>query len=218
MPEMISVSEAAQRLSVSRYRIYARLRDGSIRGRQSGRSWLVDSSSLPSPRRTRPMSADMALALVLLFDNVQPEGLLGSEMSRLRAKGDLLSAAPADELIERVRSWMAARAPIARVQVAPADLEALREDNRLVPSGLSDPRADMAAADVVEGYIARADLDDFADDHFIDLEAEHQRPNLVLRTLKTPPAPIPRLLSAADLIDHGGPRETQAALRLLERA
>ncbi len=160
----------------------------------------------------------MALALAEIIEDRRPEGLFASQLSRLRTKSAVIATRPAEEVVDLIRAWMASRAAAIGVEVAPADITSIREDSRLLPSGLSDPRTDLAAAAVAEGYIARTDLAVFADDHFLDLEAEHERPNVFLHVVDTPSNPTPRLLSAADLIDHGGPRETQAAMHLLGRA
>lgn len=218
---MISVAEAAGRLGVSRHRVYARLREGSVRGQRSGSSWLVDASSLTPAHRSRPMSPRMALALSEVIDGRRPAGLFPAQLSRLREKADLVASQPTAEVLALVRSWLAARAATVWVEAAPADIASVRDDSRLALSGLSDPRSGLAVVDAAEGYIARAELPGFADDHFFDLDAGHEQPNIFLHVLEgsaVPVVPTPRLLSAADLIDHGGPREAQAALRLLGRA
>lgn len=159
----------------------------------------------------------MALALAEMVDNGRPERLFASELSRLREKSAPIASEPAKEVVGLIRSWLASRAHAVRVEAAPADIESIRDDARLVPSGLSDPRTDLAAATVAEGYIARADVDTFADDHFLTWMSGTSAPTSSLHVIDAPTRPVPRLLSAADVIDHGGPREVQEALRLLGR-
>ncbi|WP_159621255.1 helix-turn-helix domain-containing protein [Ruania rhizosphaerae] len=221
MTQMISVSEAARRLGVSRHRIYARLRAGSVLGTRTGGTWLVDAASLSPALRGRPLSAPMALALAQMFDGHLPLVPFASQLARLREKAERIKTEPVETVIDLVRSWMAARAQTVELEAAPADLEAIGEDPRLLASGLSDPRTDLAVVGVCEGYIQRAELNAFADHHYLDPTAQDARPNVVVHVLDHPlesTGIAPRLLTAADLLDHHGPRETQSALRILGRA
>jgi len=111
--------------------------------------------------------------------------------------------------------WLAARG-VRKVYRAREPLAVL-EDPAVIRSGLSDSRAGMSAADVVEGYVSRAQLSAVVRRHL--LRAAGAPANVVLHVVEElPPDPVPPLLLAADLADHDGPRELARAEVIIHEA
>jgi len=208
----VSVAVAAERLGVSSRRIRERIAQGDLVARRVGRAWLLDEAQLGrSERVARPMSPRVAWAFLDLLDGGAGEGVSQPEQSRLRRKREQLSDGDAPTLL---RSWLRNRTSVLRYAAAAADLPALLEDERLVPSGVSDARSGLAAAGVVEGYIAADDLDDLVAEYLL---SDKGRPNVILHVLvdRSLPDPLPLPVLLADLADHDGPRESAAVERLL---
>lgn len=208
----VSVADAASRLGVSPRRIRERIARGDLAARRVGRAWVLDESQLGrSGRVARPMSRRVAWAFLDLLDGGRGEAVSQPEQSRLRRKREQLIVGDAPVLL---RSWLANRATVLRYSAAVADLSALREDPRVVCSGVSDPRSGLSAAGLVEGYIASADRSDLVAEYLL---SRRGRPNVLLRVLDdrafAAPVPLPVLL--ADLADHDGPRESAVVERLL---
>lgn len=86
-------------------------------------------------------------------------------------------------------------------------------------SGLSDPRAQLSAADLAEGWVSADDLDMFCRDHL--LVPTTATPSVVVHVAPvtiTVPDPVPLLLLAADLSDHHRPRPNTRARDLISEA
>lgn len=214
---MVPVSEAASRLRVSRGRVHHRIAAGSLRAEKVGSTWLVDVEGLQPARASRPMSQPMALALAMLAESQIPP-VRPSESARLKEKLNRLRSMPTDEIPPLVSSWLADRARQIELEMHPDDLAELRRDDRLKLSGVSDPRAGLSSSVDLEAYVQPDDLEAIARDYFLDLHAHPARTNVVLRVAEVPMSEVPRLFSAADLFDRGGPRERRAGLELLEHA
>ncbi|HEX3828275.1 MAG TPA: helix-turn-helix domain-containing protein [Sporichthyaceae bacterium] len=209
----VSVAEAAARLGVSSRRVRQRIARGHLAARRVGRVWVLEEAQLGrSERVARPMSARVAWAFLDMLDGGRGEGVSQPEQSRLRKKRELLRNGDAASLL---RSWLPNRADVARYVAARADLPALREDSRLVRSGLSDLRSGLAAAGFVEGYVSAGDLDALVNEYLL---SQQGRPNVVLHVLgdRSLPDPVPLPVLLADLADHDGPRESAAVERLIK--
>lgn len=76
---------------------------------------------------------------------------------------------------------------------------------------MSDPR-------VAEGYVAAADIDAVAADHWLERPPVDEMPNVFAHVVPALPSRIGALLLAADLAEHGGPRERRRAHELLDIA
>lgn len=207
----VGVAEAARMMGVSAGRVRRLAAEGRIDARLVGGRWLVDAASLPSaPRRSRPMSPRMAWALVVLSDADKPGWVEPQEAYRLRRALERLAADNEPELL--LRSWLASRAE--RRRLSAPDAQALRSDARVVISGLSDERAGLSAAGVVEGYVRADDAEAVIHDHLL-IDAG-SRADLVLHIAPLlPEAPVPLLLVAADLAEHDRPRELARARALI---
>lgn len=216
--QMVPVSEAARRLGVNRFRVHQRIAAGSLKAEKVGSSWLVDAAGLRPARASRPMSPSMVWALARAGEGKAPD-VRPAERSRLNEKLWRLREEPADELPRLVSSWLADRARRVELEVHPEDLPELRADPGLRLSGVSDPRAGLASGSDLEAYVAAGDLDELADRYFLDLDAQPERPNVILHVLdQALHGDVPRLFSAADLFERGGAREERAGLELLGRA
>lgn len=214
----VGVSEAAERLGVSRQRVLQMVTDGRLPAQRVGQSWSINEVDI-SRRRVpvgRPLSVDMVRGLLDLAAGVRPE-LSSRDISRLRvnmvrlvrevkANGD-----PAGLL----RSWLAQRAQRLELSVAEADLSEALTDDRLVISGVSDKRAGMWSPRIGEGYVDEKVAQKFFADHFIVGTDDRSRSNLIVHVAIVVP-PISPLLIAADLSDYRGGREDRQARAVLE--
>lgn len=94
------------------------------------------------------------------------------------------------------------------------DLPEMRNDPRLVLGGISDERAELAAAAEGEAYVAAGDVEALRADWLL---VESGQPNVRLHVVKDePPRPLPLAWLLADLADRGGPREVEQVRRLLD--
>src|SRR5882757_7119429 len=193
----VSVAEAAKRLGVGVPRVHQRIADGSLRAERIGSQWVVDELSLlrVAERKSagRPLFALVA----------KPPK---SEEDVRRIAGVL-------------RSWFRSRASRELYRAASADLPGLREDVRWAAlGGLSAAASGIGAGDLVEGYVAEADVKSLSDD-FLLVPAERDA-NVVVHLLPEGRRAYPdsRLLLAADLAEHRGPREERRAIELLREA
>ncbi len=206
------MSEAAVELHVSPARVRQLIKAGRLDAEQVAGRWIVDAGSLrrTAQRPGRPMSPRVAWAL-LLEPEREVQWLRPDETSRLRVRTRQL--ADASNPLALLRSWLAGRAQVHWMQVQ--DARALLADERVVPSGISDPRAGVSAAGYAEAYIHADDFDDVEADHLL-VAAPRSRANAILRvTPILPPRPVPELLVIADLVDADGPREEARATSLL---
>lgn len=119
---------------------------------------------------------------------------------------------------DNLLAWLRNRSSRRLFVAAPSDLNALREDLRLVPSGLSDPRSGMDDLRLLEGYVKADDVDAIASAYWLELPGIDDRPNVVLHVSPVRPPAIGPMLLAADLAEHGGPRELVRAHELLDEA
>jgi len=213
----VGVTQAAARLGVSPQRVRQLLESGRLPGQQVFGRWVIDPAALNRPEVSagRPMSSRMAWGLVELLEGDRPEGLAPSEVSRLRRKVRSLASALDPALV--LRSWLPNRAVRVKLVAEPSAVGRLREDERLVPSGVSDPRAGLSAAHEVEGYVRRQDVAGLRRDHLLlPVDVAGQAANVVLHVVERPvPTPAPWVLLLADLADRAGPRETARLEELL---
>ncbi len=207
----ITVPEVAEVLGVSARRVRQLIDAGRLRARRVGRQWLVDGASLPTgPRRSRPMSVRVAWAFLAGDEPTDPAAARRWHQRRRRLADD-----PEPESV--LASWVASRGE--RLALAGREPGAVVADSRLVRSGLSDPRAQLSAADLAEGWVSAADLDMFCRDHL--LRPTTATPSVVVHVAPatiTVLGPVPLLLLAADLADHHQPRPTARARDLIGQA
>lgn len=228
---LIPVSQAAKELGVSRQRVLQRLNDGSLVGEKLGSQWLILRESLGPAARTRPLSDRMGWALVSALSGQQPKSLRPSESARLKERIDRLQSHDPASSAGLLASWLRARAQKIVLEAHPEDLAELRQDERLVLTGISDPRAGLASASELDAYISRAEVRSFADDHFLEMDGPVEAPNITLRLVtedlwpklqetSRQEGPDPRVapvaLSIVDLVERGNSREVRAAHEMME--
>lgn len=248
---LISVSEAARRLGVGVQRVHQRIADGSLPAERVGSQWIVDEIDvLPLLDRRdpgRPLSWRSSWALIAMAAAPAPperdqesewvawlQALTPVERSRAsRRLEDLLAVLPADpsskEYAEavpvfaaRLRSLLRKRAERRLYRASPRDLRDVRDDERILRSGLSHSRSGVASGDIVEGYLARHDLDDLVEDYLLDEVARDGDANVVLHVvadhaeLVARPSPDESpILVAADLAEHRRPQEEARAAEIM---
>lgn len=144
--------------------------------------------------------------------------------SRRRALNRLLEVVHAvgserqDAVAEEFLRWLGDRADRRIYRVAPRDFEDLREDVRLLRSGLSHPRSGMQDPRVIEGYVAAAELEAIIDDHWLEAPGVDAAPNVFLHVAPGCPDEVSPLMLAADLFEHRGSRERARAHELVAEA
>jgi hypothetical protein len=156
----------------------------------------------------------MAWALIGLLSGDDPHDVAPSELTRLRRKRQqLLDAVDAPRLL---RSWLPLRAERRQLSIALSDLDDLRNDPRVLLSGISDPRSELSAASEAELYVAGSELEVLSLDYLFSARG---RPNVVAHVIdRALPAGTPIGLVAADLADYDWPRENERATELLRIA
>lgn len=222
----ISVPKAAERLGVSERRIQQRIEDGSLPAERIGGRWVIESADLHrlaerSPGR--PLSNRMAWSLIRRAAGESPSsiGLAPAERSRINKR--LAEIAASDNPAPLLRRLLSNRADRLLYRASPRDLPALRADPHLSMSGLSHPDSGMAAADLVEAYVARDHLADLVDRYLLDEAPEHdrdpaRRANVILHVVDQRVDfawENARFLVALDLADHFGDREDEAARQIV---
>jgi len=224
---MVSVAEAARRLSVGVPRIHQRIHDGSLRAERIGSQWVVDELSLirAGERQSgRPLSARSAWAIIALAegDDMALASLAAAERSRAKTRLEQLLALVAkpprsEQAVRRVASALRLlfrnRAPMQSYKAAVADLPALRDDPRW--ESVIDAAASGIASSDVDGYLAGHNIDAVLRQYLLvpaDAEA-----NVVIHVLPEGQKPYPDSLLrlAIDLADLRGPRDELRAAELL---
>lgn len=214
----IGVSEAAERLGISRQRVLQMIADGRIPAQRVGRSWSINEVDVCRRRIPvgRPLSMDMAKGLLDLAAGERPE-LSSRDISRLRGNMvRLVREVKADgDPASLLRSWLPRRAMRHELSVAEADLSEVLADDRLVISGVSDKRAGMWSPRIGEGYVDEKVARKFFDDHFIVEADDRSRANLIVHAAMIVPKISPVVI-AADLSDYRAGREDRQARMVLE--
>jgi len=221
----LSVSEAAERLGVTRARVRSLLAAGRLAGRHAGSLWLVDGDAVAqrlesvASAKGRPFSTRIAWSAAALLDGQDISWLTTSERSRLRSR---LRQGDAQTCRWRMRS----RASTTRYRIADADIGDLISTRGVVLGGIS--AASHYALGLGHGHEAEVYTDaagQLVDEFFL---VESARGNLVLHSeiagwhLKTARtvdgvSVVPRLVVAADLLDSDDTRSRSAGDRLLKQ-
>ncbi|HEY0950384.1 helix-turn-helix domain-containing protein [Nocardioides sp.] len=196
---------------------------------------IVDQSSQASPAndqshpllsRMRAAEAALSEADELYLRNAAEERHLAFAGITIEAKS--LSPSSRQRAIRRLAdaveqhdhaallSWLRNRASRHVYVAADSDLEPLRADQRILLSGLSHPDSNMEDPRVVEGYVEARNLQAVVDEHWLESPSIDERPNVVLHAGPVQPPAVSRLMLAADLAEHGGPREMLRAHELLD--
>lgn len=218
---LISVSETASLLGVSRRRVRQMLTQGSLDGQRIGRVWAVESEAVEHakehrPRPGRPWTQDTAWALLAVAGG-QDSGLSPVQRSRARQRLEVG--------LQRYVSQMGVRAERRRFYAHPSVIETLGREPTVVRSGISAAahyELDMVAVNELEGYVNCSSLPRLINRFGLDEQSE--RPNVLLRVVDdrvwafgpadtVAPAPV----VAVDLLEAGDSRSRRAGIRLAER-
>lgn len=212
---MLSVQEAADLIGCSPGRVRQLLASGRVSGRRVSNVWLVEPASVqeimwnrPGPH-PRPLSKRVANAVMLMLDAEYDDcqradlgvlGLSASEWSRVR--GYVRRLRNSDKPAQLLRAWMRGCADPVGYRFA-GPLQLLREDSRLVPAGVSDPRSGIAAPGILEARCDDVDISALVDDYYL---IEVPDPNVRLHAGGDGHAsPISRLL--LELAQHNSSRK-----------
>lgn len=212
----LSLAEAAKAVGLSRSRVDALVRSGRIRARRVGHQYVIDDvSELEAlPRRAgRPMSARMAWALLLMGDGRSADWVAPTERSRLRRHLARLRQDLHPEVL--LQALVVNRAD--RLILHTPEPIGLVADGDLLPSGISDAGAGLSAGESYEGYVHNKDLPKVVRRHLL-VEPARAQPNVWLHASEFVPRESLRLQVAADLAEHGGPRERSRARGLVQDA
>lgn len=214
----IGVSEAAERLGVSRQRVLQMIADQRLPAQRVGQSWSINEVDIARRRVPfgRPLSMDMARGFLDLAAGTRPK-LSSRDISRLRVNMIRLvrEVRPDGDPAGLLRSWLPRRAIRREMSVAEADLPDVLADDRLVISGVSDKRAAMSSPRMGEGYVEDQVAQKFFDDHFVVEAEDRARANLIVHVAMVVP-PISPVVIAADLSDYRAGREDRQAQMVLE--
>lgn len=216
----IGVPEASRWLGVTERRVQALARGERLPARKVSGVWLIDGARIGrARRRSRPLSPRNARAFIAMLSapevDTEALGLAHSEASRLRSRIRRLMTDP--DPASLLMSWCPSdQSDTVAFAAHPQDLQELLADGRLAPSGISDPRSDLAIGDEIQAWIARDDLPAVIADHLLSPNGDI---NVRLYVGVGPverPVPLGRLL--VDLAQWPGPRESAAVQRLLREA
>jgi hypothetical protein len=208
------IAEYAAKLGVSRAAAYKRVRSGAVGAYRVGSQWVVPEQALAVARPSaRPMSPANAVSFLAALSG--GDVAMSDPVARRRIAEKVGRVLAGDVDAQRFWSWVRARSPRLALSANASDLSDLLEDPRLVRSGVSDPRAGLAASAVAEGYVAPEHLGAVLKDYLL---VESDRPNVWLHVADVAPddaGPVPIGFVIADLLDHAGPRERGQAESLL---
>lgn len=214
----IGVSEAAQRLGVSRQRVLQMIAEQRLPAQRVGQSWAINEADIARRRVPvgRPLSVDMARGFLDLAAGIRPD-LIARDISRLRVNmARLVREVKSDgDPAGLLRSWLPRRAIRRDMSVAEADLPEVLADDRFIISGISDKRAGMSSPRMGEGYVDEQVARKFLDDHFVVEADDRARANLIVHVAAVVP-PISPVVITADLSDYRAGREDRQAQMVLE--
>lgn len=155
-----------------------------------------------------------AAELDVLAPGFLDEAMSLSRSSRSRAIHRFVKAVVARDY-PALLAWLSNRGSRNLYVVAAPDLNALRADGRLLTAGVSHPDSQLDDPRVVEAYVSEGDLEGVVGDYWLEKPVVDERPNVVLHVVPVQPPRVGRMLLAADLAEHGGPREVRRAHELL---
>lgn len=217
----LSVGEAAVVLDLTENRVRQLIDAGELPATKVGGRWVLANTDVEAFARQqrpagRPLSPDTAWALLALAAGRDAPPKTYSQMSRLRAR--LRKRPHLEEVAVDVRR----RHRPDLLYAHPGVLNRLRDDPRVVLTGVSAPGHDVVAPQFVEGYVAPR--------HHAELCAKYRlQPvdgaagNVRLLVPDTDWWPFPGArhawpaVVAVDLFDSGEPRSVRAARNLWDR-
>ncbi len=167
--EQIPVAEASVVLEVHPSRVRAMIAAGQLAANKVGGRWFVDRRSVENKRSQgsvdgRPFSEANAWALLCLSEGKEPDWVSRWELSRLRRR---LREDGLEKLAPRLRN----RASKKQFRAHPSLLKKLREDPRLIPSGVSmaaEHQIDIVELNAFEAYVSREDLEGVVAQNYLE--------------------------------------------------
>lgn len=218
--DQVLVSEAAELLSVHPSRVRAMIADGQLAARKLGGRWFIDRRSVENKRSQssvngRPFSEGNAWALVCLSQGKKPDWISKWELSRLRRR---LREDGLEKLAPRLRN----RAARKLFRAHPSLLPELRDDPRLLPSGVSMAAKhllDIAEANEFEAYVSREALEKVVEQNYLEPSRD---PNVILHVAgaewlqRCAHHAMGPVVSALDLFEADDERSKRAGRQFLE--
>lgn len=221
---LLSPAAAASHLKISERRVRALLAEGRIPAQRVGGRWVINESDVsryhPGGPAGRPLSERTAWQFIKHVRDRDARLPAGSELSpavkhRLNQRLERLQESP--NPLGLIRSLLGKRAEKVELSSNPADIPELREDPRLRLSGVSHPDSGLLSHSEVEAYVSRKDFKALIRDWFLVNAGPGQRLNVVLHVAEDLPEELPPLAIAADLAEHPGVREQEAAMEIIRR-
>lgn len=207
---MSSIHEYAQRAGISPRAVRFRIKEGTLAAQKTGGTWLITEDPTEATAR-RPGRRLGARSFDLLAAHLDGDDMDQTSDERRRA------AERASRIlrlgVRQVREF--ARRPeisVERFRTSVDDLAELREDRRLMLTGVSHHDSEVYGP-VIDAYVSRQDRDDIEMFHLLE-PASRSDSNITLR-VQDPPPEVRRLHVIADLLDDHSPRSLTEAERLL---
>lgn len=219
--ELLSTSEAAARLGVSRQRVTELVAHGQLRARRVGNRAVIERSAVEARRAARPgpgrpFSPRRAWAILILAEGSVPGWLDAVSRSKLRS---VLRSRNLSDL----RPRLVARADRTEFRAHPSDLSRIAAEQGVVRTGASgavEVGIDLVAPGLLDAYISSARFDDIVKRYRL---RESGDPNVILRRvpddipLFDDRAVAPRAAIALDLLDEPDSRSREAGRRALAK-
>ena len=143
---MIGVSEYASQLGISPGRVRQLISAKRITATKSGGTWLIDQSQLKlRALSSRPMSKSIATNFIYLLSGM-PWGENLQSNEKLRLQDYLAELKSRENPAALIAAWLKGYRIEHRLQINPKDLAGLRNENKIVASGVSDKRSNFAQA------------------------------------------------------------------------
>lgn len=206
---MSSIHEYAQRAGISPRAVRFRIKEGTLAAHKTGGTWLI-TEDLAGATARRPGRRLSARSFDLLAAYLDGDDVDQSSDERRRA------AERASRVlrlgVRQVREF--AQRPeisVERFRASVEDLAELREDRRLVFTGVSHHDSEVYGP-VIDAYVSRPDRDEIEMFHLLE-PASRSDSNITLR-VQDPPPEVRRLHVIADLLDDYSPRSLTEAERL----
>lgn len=222
----MTVEEAARHVGVSQRRVRAMTAGGLLQAERRGGRYLIDRAAVEAlaaagRQSSRPLAPRSAWVILAALAGGELPDAPRSTLHRLR---QMLETESSSELALRLRHAQK-RSSAQRWRVLASNIERLRNDSRLVATGLAadDPMIDIRyqpERDGYDGYVSAENL--LALRRELHPEEQASSPNVTLRVptqsdwvLRHERAPS--AVVAADFLDSGDERIRRTALRAFER-
>lgn len=219
-----SVADYALEAGISERRVRALAESGQIVATKYGTSWVISEPSVLYAKHRqgsgRPLNEQGAWDLALILDGHE---ISSPYRSRARQRAETLrnDAQQHGELTveSTLMRWLSSRATRHFLRAVIGDIDDIRADPRLHPTGVSHPDSGLLQAREYDAYVLASDYNDVVDGYLL-IDTSPARANVTLRVIHNPEPPtfIPRMMIAMDLLERTTPREVTAARTILTKA